>query len=144
MSYSFSLQDAVLTIDGTEISGFEGAQDAISITPIGDDGAITRGVNGDGVFVHTSNQGATIELKIIQHAEANKILMDLRNEQVKNPTGSVSHVISYKDLRNGDEVLMTSCWFTTPPTIARGNAHNGYTWKLEAVKTEFSITAGKL
>ena len=40
MSHAFSLDDCVLTINGEELRGFENAQDAIVITPIGDDGDI--------------------------------------------------------------------------------------------------------
>ncbi|RKS86912.1 uncharacterized protein DUF3277 [Orbus hercynius] len=139
----FSLSDAVLTINGNRITGFENAQDAISIAPIGDDGDITYGTSGDGVFVHACNQGATITIKILQHAAANKLLMDLRNEQVNNSKTSAPSTISYKDLRNGDEFLLTKCWFTTSPTHARGTSHNGYTWTLKATKAEFKLTEGK-
>ena len=52
MSKSFSLEDAIVTIDGVEITGYENAQDSISIAPAGDDGGITYGINGQGVFVH--------------------------------------------------------------------------------------------
>lgn len=139
----FSLNDGVLTINSTRLVGFENAQDAISIAPIGDDGDVTYGVDGDGVFVHSCNRGAIITIKILQHAEANKILMDLRNEQVGNSRNSTDNIISFKDLRNGDEFLLTGCWFTTPPTHARGTAHNGYTWTLKAIKAEYKLKGGK-
>lgn len=139
----FSLSDAVLTINGTRITGFENAQDAISIAPNGDDGDITYGTDGDGIFIPSCNKGATITIKILQHAQANKFLMDLRNEQVNNSRNTASNTISYKDLRNGDEFLLTKCWFTTPPTHARGTSHNGYTWTLKATKAEYKLTEGK-
>lgn len=142
MSKSFSLDDCVLTTNGIELRGFENTQDSISFAPVGDDGDITYGINGDGVFVHSCNQGATVTIKILQHAEANKILNELRNEQVKNSRTSQPCVISYKDLRNGDEFLLTGCWFTTPPTHARGTAHNGNTWTLKATKAEYKLEGG--
>lgn len=139
---SFSLEDAVLTIDGYEITGYENAQDSISIAPIGDDGDITYGINGEGVFVNTCNKGATVTIKTLQHTETNEVLNQLRQEQINNPTKATSKLIAYKDLRNGDEFLLTGCWFTTPPTIARGTAHNGLTWTLKATKAEFNIKGG--
>ncbi|QHJ84910.1 MAG: hypothetical protein [Caudoviricetes sp.] len=143
MSKAFALKDAVLTINGIEIVGFENAQDAISIAPAGDDGDLTLGVRGDSVFVHSCNQSATIAIKILEHAKANKILMDLRNNQVKNSLTATGNTISYKDLRNGDEFLLTDAWFTTPPTHARGTSHNGYTWTLKAAVADIKLTEGK-
>ncbi|WP_392561536.1 DUF3277 family protein [Orbus sturtevantii] len=143
MSNAFALKDAVLTINGNEITGFENAQDAISIAPIGDDGDITYGISGNGVFVHSCNQGATVSIKILQHAQANKMFMDLRNSQVKDSLKATGNTIAFKDLRNGDEFLLTDCWFTTPPTHARGTSHNGYTWTLKAVLSNFTLTEGK-
>lgn len=139
----FSLTDAVLTINGEQITGFENAQDAISIAPVGDDGDITYGVNGDGIFVHSCNQGAIVTIKILQHARANKLLNDLRNNQVKNSRNSASNLIVYEDLRNGDKFTLTDCWFTTPPTHARGTSHNGNTWTLKSMGSDIQLTAGK-
>lgn len=139
----FSLSDAVLTINGEQITGFENAQDAISIAPNGDDGDITFGTNGDGVFIHSCNQGATVTIKILQHAKANKLLNDLRNNQVKNSRSSKSNLIVYEDLRNGDKITITDAWFTTPPTIARGTSHNANTWTLKAITADFQLTEGK-
>lgn len=142
MSKSFSMEDAVLTIDGYEITGYENAQDSISIAPVGDDGDITYGINGKGVFVHSCNRGATVTIKTLQHTETNEKLNQLRNSQINNPTTATGKLITYKDLRNGDEFLLTGCWFTTPPTHARGTAHNGVTWTFKATKAEFDIKGG--
>lgn len=142
MTKSFSMEDAVLTIDGYEITGFENAQDVISIAPIGDDGDITYGINGTGIFVHSCNRGATVTIKTLQHTETNEKLNQLRNAQINNPTTATGKLITYKDLRNGDEFLLTGCWFTTSPTHARGTSHNGITWTFKATKAEYSIKGG--
>ncbi|WP_034855350.1 phage protein [Ignatzschineria larvae DSM 13226] len=142
MSHAFSLDDCVLTINGIELRGFENAQDAVVITPVGDDGDITYGINGDGVFVSSCNKGATIAIKGLQHSEMNRILNDLRSRQINNMRTASGNIISFKDLRNGDEFTLTGCWFTTPPTHGRGTAHNGNTWTLKAVKAEIKLTEG--
>lgn len=144
MSHAFSLDDCVLTIDGIELRGFENAQDAIVITPVGDDGDITYGINGDGVFVSSCNKGATITIKGLQHAMMNKTLNDLRSRQINNMRTASGRTISFKDLRNGDEFLLTGCWFTTPPTHSRGTSHNSNTWTLKAVKAEIKLTEGRM
>jgi len=142
MSKSFSMEDAVLTIDGYEITGYENAQDSISIAPVGDAGDITYGINGEGVFVHSCNRGAMITIKTLQHSETNEKLNQLSNAQINNPTTATGKLITYKDLRNGDEFLLTGCWFTTLPTHARGTSHNGVTWTFKATKAEFNIKGG--
>ena len=142
MSHAFSLDDCVLTINGVELRGFENAQDAIVITPVGDDGDITYGIDGDGVFVSSCNKGATIAIKGLQHATMNKTLNDLRSRQVNSMRTASANIISFKDLRNGDEFLLTGCWFTTNATHSRGTAHNGNTWTLKAVKAEIKLTEG--
>lgn len=142
MSKSFSLEDAILTIDGIEITGYENAQDSISIAPAGDDGSITHGINGQGVFVHSSNRGATVTIKTLQHSEINETLNRLRNEQISSPSKATAKLITYKDLRNGDEFLLSGCWFSTPPTISRGTSHNGMTWTFVATKAEIKIKGG--
>lgn len=144
MSHAFSLDDCVLTINGVELRGFENAQDAVVITPVGDDGDITYGIDGDGVFISSCNKGATIAIKGLQHAEMNKTMNDLRSRQVNNMRTATANTISFKDLRNGDEFLLTGCWFTTNTTHGRGTAHNGNTWTLKAVKADFKLTGGKL
>ncbi|MDF7667449.1 DUF3277 family protein [Orbaceae bacterium ESL0727] len=138
----FSLEDAVLTVDGIEITGYENAQDAISIAPLGDDGELTYGIGGNGVFIHSCNHGATVTLKTLQHSETNQRLNELRNHQINNPTTAKGLLITYKDLRNGDEFLLTGCWFSTPPTHARGTSHNGVTWTFKATKAEFKLKGG--
>ena len=142
MSHAFSLDDCVLTINGVELRGFENAQDTIVITPVGDDGDITYGINGDGVFVSSCNKGATIAIKGLQHAEMNRILNDLRTRQQNNMRTATGNIISFKDLRNGDEFTLTGCWFTTSPTHSRGTSHNGNTWTLKAVKADIKLTGG--
>lgn len=138
----FSLKDAVLTINGTRITGFENAQDAISVAPVGDDGDVTYGIDGKAVFIHSCNQGVVVTIKILQHADANKLLNDLRTVQVKNSRSSTPNLIVYEDLRNGDKFTITDCWFTTPPTHARGTSHNGYTWTLKSSNSEIKLSGG--
>lgn len=143
MSGIYSLENTTLTIGGYSVSsGLEDASDSIAFAPNGDDGDITYGTNGEGVFVHTCNKGGVITIKCLQHTETNQILNDLRNDQ-NNFSQNFSGVpVYFKDLANGDEIFATNCFFTTPPTITRGNAHNTMTWTLKAIKMTMNLKEG--
>lgn len=133
---------SVLTISNYNITGFENAQDAIVIAPVGDDGDITYGVNDDGVFVHSSNKGGIITIKLLQHCESNAFLNDLRNTQINYPKSFSPIPVYFKDTLNGDEIFLAECFFTTPPTHTRGTGHNTTTWTLKATKMETKLKKG--
>lgn len=139
MAGSYSLDSCRLEIGSFTITGLESASDSISFAPVGDDGDMTYGTNGDAVFVHSSNKGYTVTIKTLQHTETNQILNDLRNDQVNYPRTAKPLPIYFKDLINGDEIYLTNCYFTTPPTITRGNAHNSMTWTLKGVMTNIKL-----
>lgn len=143
MSEFFSFENAVITVDGVRITGFENAQDGITITQSNDDGDLTAGTKGDAVFIDSCNRITTVTMKILQHTYANEFLMDMRNNQINNPRTAKSFDISYIDLRNGDEIHLTDCWFTTKPVHSRGTAHNGYTWTFKAVKSNDKLRGGR-
>ncbi|PHM54533.1 phage protein [Xenorhabdus sp. KK7.4] len=132
----------ILTISGYEITGFENATDALSIAPVGDDGDTTYGVNGNGVFVASCNTGMILTLKLLQHTPDNEFLNKLRNIQNNTPKAFSPLHIYYKDTMNGDEIVLEQCFFTTPPTHARGTGHNGVTWTLKSISSTINLKKG--
>ncbi|CAQ85195.1 MULTISPECIES: phage protein [Photorhabdus] len=134
--------NSILTISGYEISGYENAADALNFAPVGDDGDITYGINGDGVYVATCNKGLIITIKLLQHCESNEYLNNLRNTQINIPKAYTPAYIYYKDVINGDEIIAERCFFTTPPTITRGTAHNTMTWTLKSTKSTMKLKKG--
>ncbi|MBD2785379.1 DUF3277 family protein [Xenorhabdus sp. DI] len=138
----YNHSQAILTISGYEISGFENAADALSIAPVGDDGDITYGVNGNGVFVATCNKGMILTLKLLQHCADNEFLNKMRSMQINTPKAFSPLHVYYKDTMNGDEIMLEGCYFTTPPTITRGTAHNGVTWTLKATTSTMNLKKG--
>ncbi|CDG96675.1 conserved hypothetical protein [Xenorhabdus bovienii str. puntauvense] len=133
---------SILTISGYEITGYENTGDALNIAPVGDDGDITYGVNGNGVFVATCNKGMILTIKLLQHCADNEFLNNLRNIQINTPKAFSPLHIYYKDTINGDEILLESCFFTTPPTATRGTTHNGTAWTLKSTTSTMKLKKG--
>jgi hypothetical protein len=133
---------SVLTLSGYELSAFDESADSISIAPVGDEGAYTIGASGRGVFVATGNESGVLTVKLLQHSRDNKFLSEQFAAQRNNLKNFVPIEMYFKDTLNGDEFIGTRGFFTTPPTFARGTAHNIMTWVISFEKAQFKLEQG--
>lgn len=131
-----------LTLSGYSVTAFDESGDSINIAAQGDVGAYTIGAAGRGVFVANGNQSGTLTLKLLQHAEDNQFLNNQYNLQVNNIKEFTPIEMYFKDTINGDEVVGTRGYFTTPPAIARGTSHNATTWTLVFEKITRKLEKG--
>lgn len=67
----YNHKSLMVSINGYEITAFDESADALSIAPVGDDGAWTFGANGRGVYVFSGNQSGILTLKLLQHSADN-------------------------------------------------------------------------
>ncbi|TDB43206.1 phage protein [Photorhabdus luminescens] len=133
---------SILTLNGYEITAFDESADSVAIAPIGDDGTYTIGASGRGVFVFTGNESGTLTIKLLQHSEDNKFLMDLRNLMINNPKIFTPIEMYFKDTLNGDEIMGSRGFFTTPPTISRGTGHNAMTFVIQFERVVTKLAKG--
>lgn len=133
---------SVLALSGYNITAFDETGDSVSIAPAGDVGAYTIGSSGSGVFIATGNQSGTLTIKLLQHSEDNQFLSNQYNLQVNSLKAFTPIEMYFKDTINGDAVVGTRGYFTTPPTIARGTAHNATTWTITFEKITTNYTKG--
>jgi len=133
-------KQSVLALSGYNITAFDESGDSLSIAPAGDIGAYTIGAGGRGVFVATGNESGTLTLKLLQHSEDNQFLSNQYNLQVSSLKAFTPIEMYFKDTINGDELVGTRGYFTTPPTTARGTSHNAATWTItfEKVTTKYA------
>lgn len=137
-------KQSVLSLSGYEITAFDESTDSISIDQTVDAGAYTIGSSGDGVFVTSGDESGTLTIKLLQHSQDNKVLSQLYNQQ-RNAIKSFTPIEMYfKDSLNGDEVVGTQGFFTTPPPTTRGAGHNPTTWVIVFRKIQTKYDKGAL
>ena len=137
-------KQSILTLNGYEIGDFSDAADALSMVNVADAGTYTIGPNGKGVFVTSGNESGTLTIQLLQHSADNKYLSRLRNQQISAIKSFTPIEMYFKDTLNGDENIGHRGFFTTPPTFARGNAHNAHTWVIVFERLIINNAAGVL
>ncbi|MDF7679104.1 DUF3277 family protein [Enterobacteriaceae bacterium ESL0689] len=135
---------SILSLNGYEITAWDESSDSFSLAPVGDDGAYTIGAGGRGVFVFTGNESGILTFKLLQHSADNKFLCDLRNQILNSQSAPTPIEMYFKDTWNGDELVGQAGFFTTPPTHARGTAHNPNTWIIQFERIVTRLAKGAL
>lgn len=114
-------------INGYEIKDWGDGGDVIDYKYNNDAGALTVGSRGTGVFVANQNRSTTLTIKLLQHSPDNKFLNRLLAQQRDNLKTFVPLELAIRDLINEDRGSGVQGFFTTPPGLTRGNAHNDTT-----------------
>ncbi|QQO63940.1 DUF3277 family protein [Providencia manganoxydans] len=127
----YNHKSLMVSINGYEFTAFDESADALSIVPVGDDGAWTFGANGRGVYVFSGNQSGTLTMKLLQHSADNHFLSNLRNQMLSSQSAPAPLELYIKDTWNGDEIVGHVGFFTTPPTQSRGSTHNAQSWVIQ-------------
>lgn len=135
---------SILMLNLYEITAFDESSDSLSIAPVGDDGAYTIGAGGKGVFIFTGNESGTLTIKLLQHSADNEFLSKLRNQILNSQSAPTPIEMYFKDTWNGDELIGSRGFFTTPPTTVRGTGHNATVWTIQFERMVTKLAKGAL
>ncbi|WP_439287575.1 phage structural protein [Lonepinella sp. BR2904] len=138
----FDPKQVVVLIDGTKISDWADGSDVIAFAFNADAGGYTMGADGTGVFVGNADRSGKLTLKIKQHSPDSAELMKLYNQQKNDLKGFTPITLSIRDLLNDDQLTAQNGYFTTSPTLTRGQGHNANEFVIEFEKANLNLAEG--
>ena len=119
-NYSFKNVNAIFGI--TEIQGFAEGDDVVNITFDTEQFMDQAGAKGDVVRTQTSDNRATVVIKLLQTSESYKELMALFN--LDRQTGSNVLPLTVINKETGETFIGNNAWIQKAPDMVRGQNAN--------------------
>jgi hypothetical protein len=130
MATSYAAKNVTSTVDGQKVLGLWDGDDAITVEPLADIGEMLVGADGTGLFSQSSNEGATITLRL-QHTSPTHRLLSQRLARQRAPgirvTGFPFTVV---DVDSGEGGSASEVFIQTAPTDQKGTVAVVREWVL--------------
>lgn len=115
----YSFQNVVAMVDDLRVIGSWDGDDAISITPIEDVGALLGGADGSSIFSQYAGEGVTISIKV-QHMSPTDIQFEQIYRRQKDARGAQGVPLSVTDVRSGEGGSTDQAFIQSRPTVDYG------------------------
>ncbi len=129
-SSAYSFKNVSATLDGQNVIGFWDGDDAVTIEPLTEEGAMMVGADGSSIFSQSANEGATITLRLQHTSPAHRLLTQKRLRQRARGVRVVGFPISIIDVDSGEGGSSDQVFIQSAPTDSKGVAAGVREWVL--------------
>lgn len=139
MASSYSMKNVAGTIDGQPLGCLWDGDDAVTIAPLADAGTMMIGANGCGLFSQTSNEGATITLKLMHTSTTHRLLSQKWARQKATGIRVSGFSATFADIDSGEGGSADDVYIQKAPTTQYGVNASVREWVLVTDKWVPSI-----
>jgi len=135
---AYSAQNVTVTFLGKVLSGFSDGDDAIMVERNKPTMTQQIGIQGDGMYMQTSDKSGVVTLKLLQGCEENVFLS--AKIAASEAGGIVSGPLIITETGNDGQVTALKCVIEGMPKFQRGENAVPVEWRF--LSTDISITQG--
>lgn len=125
---AYSFADVAATINGRAVTGLFEGDNAVEVAPMSDRSAMVVGVDGSSITSRSTNQAATITLRLQHTSPTHRYLSQLDRRAAAG--GSVFFPMTVKDTGSGEGGAAEKVSIRTAPTLAKGQNATVREWVL--------------
>jgi len=129
-SSAYSAKNVATTVDGQNVIGLWDGDDAITVEPLADEGAMMIGADGSSIFSQSANEGATITLRLQHTSPTHRLLTQKRARQRARGVRVVGFPFSVIDVDSGEGGSSDQVFIQSGPTDSKGTAATAREWVL--------------
>ncbi|QJD54319.1 hypothetical protein [Aminobacter phage Erebus] len=129
-SSAYSMKNVAVTVDGQAVLGLWDGDDAVSIEPLDDAGAMLVGADGSSIFSQSANEGATITVRLQHTSPAHRLLHQRWARQRARGVRIVGFPISVIDVDSGEGGSTDQAFIQRGPTDQKGKNAVNREWVL--------------
>jgi hypothetical protein len=119
-SSAYSFKNVAATLNGQAVIGFWDGDDAVSVAPLSDVGAMLVGADGSSIFSQSANEGATITLRLQHTSPAHRLLHQIWARQRARGVRVTGFPFSFIDADSGEGGSTAEAFIQAAPSDAKG------------------------
>lgn len=132
----YDLDQVTIDFAGVKLNSGFSPDGAVKITPWGDKFSRVEGTDGSVTRSKTNSKGASVEITLMQTAEANAKLSTIHNTDLKASNGAGVAPFMVRDRQGKSLFLSPHAWIVAPPEAEYTNEAKARVWKFDAADCE--------
>lgn len=129
-SSAYSAKNVATTVDGQAVLGLWDGDDAVTIEPVEDVGALMVGADGSSIFSQSANESATITLRLQHTSPTHRLLHQKLARQRARGVRVAGFPVAVIDVDSGEGGSTDQAFIMTQPTDSKGVAAAVREWVL--------------